>query len=437
MSFERQTMARTAAITLALGFTLIGPTLAIAAIGDTEIATWFDNRKGALSLTIDDALDDRADTLAILDDFNVKATFFLNTGDLLARPALQAAMIGASQNGHEIGAHTLTHPDLTRLSPVNRNRELEDAQIILENLIGKPVITLAYPFGAHNAAVEANTADYYIAARTVYPDALHPATGQNMYLLGEAPGPFNWNDSQFISSRLAFAQSAVDQGKWAIEMYHNLVGPGGINGELTHTEAALRGHLTNLTSGSLATELWVAPMGDVAQYYRSREESTLSTSFGGGDQMTVELTLADPTGRIATDLTLSTTVPGLWGEGTIEVRQADQLLPFTQSDSGVDIELKYNALPNGGDVLISVTPAGLAGDFDGDNDVDGADFLAWQRGFPSLFMSADLMEWRNHYGGVAASFTHLGGSSSIVPEPASIILLFVSQLFLGATRRRI
>jgi peptidoglycan/xylan/chitin deacetylase (PgdA/CDA1 family) len=204
--------------------------LSDASVGVSEIATWKDNLQGALSLTIDDALDDREETLAILDDFGVKATFFLNTGDLLARPALQAAMVGASQNGHEIGSHTLTHPNLTSLSNAALDHELRESQEILENMISKPVISLAYPFGADDARVWTATAQYYLSGRDVWPDALHPATGQDMYRLGEAPGPFDWTDAEFIVNRLAFAQSAVNEGKWAIEMYHNLVGPGGNNG---------------------------------------------------------------------------------------------------------------------------------------------------------------------------------------------------------------
>lgn len=397
---------------------LVASGISIAGVGDTVIATWKDNLAGALSLTIDDALDDREDTLGILDDFGVKGTFFLNTGDLLARPALQTAMIGASQNGHEIGSHTLTHPNLTSLSSFNRNKELEDSQQILEGLISKPVITLAYPFGAHNAAVEANTADYYIAARTVYPDALHPATGQDMYLLGEAPGPFDWTDAEFIANRLAFAQSAVDQGGWGVEMYHNLGAPGTLNRELFHTEAALRGHLTNLTTGNLAQELWVAPMGDVAQYYRSREESSLSSTFDGVDEVTVELTLTDPTGRIATDLTLLTTVPGAWGSGDIEVRQDGDILPFSQSADGSDIQVTYAALPNGGDVLVSLASSSISGDIDEDGDVDGIDFLELQRGLGSIYTNDDLSDWEDNYGTVAP----LSGISQ-VPEPSTILVL--------------
>lgn len=44
----------------------------------------------------------------------------------------------------------------------------------------------------------------------------------------------------------------------------------------------------------------------------------------------------------------------------------------------------------------------LPGDFDGDGDVDGRDFLAWQRGgSPASLSSSDLVSWQNNYGAVA------------------------------------
>ena len=389
--------------------------LARAGIGDTQIATWKDNRGGALSLTIDDALDDREDTLAILDDFGVKATFFLNTEDLLARPSLQQAMIQAAQTGHEIGSHTLTHPNLTLLSNADLDRELRESKEILENLINKPVQTLAYPFGADDARVRTVASQYYIAARDVYPDALHPATGQNMFMLGEAPGPFNWTDSQFIEERLDFATSAATTGGWAIEMYHNLGSPGTLNRELFHTEAALRGHLANLTAGDLS--LWVAPVGEVSKYYLSRENALLSSLFDGEDTITIELTLDDSSGSFTTPLTLLTEVPESWESEQILIQQSGKLLPFTQSNDSSGLQLTFDALPGAGDVFIS---SSVVGDFDANGRVDGSDFLAWQRNHPAALDSNDLGAWEEGFGANESD-----SALSLVPEPATVALAFV------------
>lgn len=77
--------------------------------------------------------------------------------------------------------------------------------------------------------------------------------------------------------------------------------------------------------------------------------------------------------------------------------------------------------------VLSDVPAGA--DFDGDGDVDGRDFLAWQRGdSPIPFSSADLTLWQSEYNGGA-----LMGSFS-VPEPSTAMFLLASLLCLKIRR---
>ena len=62
----------------------------------------------------------------------------------------------------------------------------------------------------------------------------------------------------------------------------------------------------------------------------------------------------------------------------------------------------------------------LAGDFDIDGDVDGFDFLKWQRGeSPNPLSASALADWETNYGTVAP----LSATSAAVPEPSSAVLL--------------
>jgi len=70
--------------------------------------------------------------------------------------------------------------------------------------------------------------------------------------------------------------------------------------------------------------------------------------------------------------------------------------------------------------------AALPGDFDMDGDVDGRDFLEWQRnGSPDPLSSTDLTLWQTQYGLTATP----GSATRLVPEPYSatqgLILLLV------------
>lgn len=88
-------------------------------------------------------------------------------------------------------------------------------------------------------------------------------------------------------------------------------------------------------------------------------------------------------------------------------------------------------LDNTGTLLV-----GYAGDFDFDGDVDGADFLAWQRGESANPLSAaDLDAWEGNFGAVAP----LAAASTAMPEPTTAALLMVAAtglLLLGGTTRQ-
>ena len=67
----------------------------------------------------------------------------------------------------------------------------------------------------------------------------------------------------------------------------------------------------------------------------------------------------------------------------------------------------------------------MPGDFDGDGDVDGNDFLTWQRGeSPIPLSSSDLTEWQENFGNVTSSMT---AASTGVPEPTTGLMLMLGM----------
>lgn len=84
---------------------------------------------------------------------------------------------------------------------------------------------------------------------------------------------------------------------------------------------------------------------------------------------------------------------------------------------------------NGVDVVLiglGSESAGLAGDFNGDQKVDGRDFLLWQRNTSV----GSLSDWQNNYGTGALTAT-----VSAVPEPTGLVLLCAAALPLLGRRR--
>lgn len=80
--------------------------------------------------------------------------------------------------------------------------------------------------------------------------------------------------------------------------------------------------------------------------------------------------------------------------------------------------------------LSLITVEGVTGDFDGDGDVDGQDFLVWQRGeSPEPLSATDLADWQGAYG--------VGPLAAIaaVPEPSTVLLIgIVGVSALGGRR---
>jgi autotransporter-associated beta strand protein len=74
----------------------------------------------------------------------------------------------------------------------------------------------------------------------------------------------------------------------------------------------------------------------------------------------------------------------------------------------------------------------IPGDFDNDGDVDGRDFMAWQRGeSPTPFSATDLTQWQTAYNGGA-----LTAATTAVPEPTGIVLALACGFAVLAVRKR-
>jgi hypothetical protein len=102
--------------------------------------------------------------------------------------------------------------------------------------------------------------------------------------------------------------------------------------------------------------------------------------------------------------------------------------------NGVNLYIRYD-WGDGNDVALYTKPSGLAGDFDGDGDVDGRDFLAWQRGeSPRPWGAGNLALWRQNYRESAAEISSTAPMT--VPEPNSMAMFLLAAGSLSRKRLR-
>jgi peptidoglycan/xylan/chitin deacetylase (PgdA/CDA1 family) len=111
---------------------------------------------GRIALSFDDGMEDNHRVvLPILREYGIPATFYVVTGLLgqpnpflggSARMMTVEELREAAGHGVEIGAHTVTHPDLSTLSYEACLREMTESRERLEALLGRAPMTFAYPF---------------------------------------------------------------------------------------------------------------------------------------------------------------------------------------------------------------------------------------------------------------------------------------------------
>ena len=140
--------------------------------------------EGAFAITFDDAFDSlRTRALPLLERLGVPATVYapasyVESGELMRwgklerwaatdqeselRPLSWDGVRELARAGWEVGSHTSSHPRLTEIAPEDADRELRSSRSAIEEALGRPCTSIAYPFGDYDErlAGQARAAGY-------------------------------------------------------------------------------------------------------------------------------------------------------------------------------------------------------------------------------------------------------------------------------------
>lgn len=119
---------------------------------------------GQVTVSIDDGVKQDLRTAELLDRHRLRATFYVPAKE---PRELTPAELRSLSARFEIGAHSFSHIDLTSVPPEEARRELREGKAWLEQVIGREVDGVAYPFGRFNDEVARLAAEEaYTFART-------------------------------------------------------------------------------------------------------------------------------------------------------------------------------------------------------------------------------------------------------------------------------
>lgn len=152
------------------------------ALGLSEAVGWL--RQGqsfpprSFVITFDDGYRSVYDkAFPVLQGYGLPATVFVTVGERMeAGPVGRLPSLGGrsmlawheiremQQWGIGIGAHTLTHPDLTRLSLDRAEAEIRDSKAIIEDALGARVDCFAYPYGRYDQRIHEIARQHFACA---------------------------------------------------------------------------------------------------------------------------------------------------------------------------------------------------------------------------------------------------------------------------------
>jgi len=198
---------------------------------------WPNGAKAAVVLTYDDALTSQLDhAIPVLDAAGFKGTFFLPGPKLADIPRWRAA----AAEGHELGNHTIFHPCPAASFPAERRytseaytpasmlKEIEQQNVLLTALDGKPTHGLASPCGQTMAggvdyleALRAAKLVTYVRGVYTSPEDLRAEVGR----MDPMHVPSRGFDEKVTGAQLIdFAKEAEAGGGMAVYLFHGVGG---------------------------------------------------------------------------------------------------------------------------------------------------------------------------------------------------------------------
>ncbi|MDE3248855.1 MAG: polysaccharide deacetylase family protein [Bacteroidota bacterium] len=238
---------------------------------------WYGNKKAAVVLTYDDAIDQHLDNaLPVLDSLGFKASFYITAFS----PSMQQRMNewkALPKRGHELGNHTLYHPciggagrewvspdyDMSKYTLRRMLDEIRMTNLFLQALDGRKERTFAFTCGdmtiADSPFIQHLSKDF-IAARAVRA-AMHPINEVDLYNVD-----CYVVNGQTAAQLMEWVDKAIATKSLLVLLFHGVGGGNALN-----IEAGEHRRFLQLLKEK-TKQVWVSPLAEVAKYIKQYQD---------------------------------------------------------------------------------------------------------------------------------------------------------------------
>jgi peptidoglycan/xylan/chitin deacetylase (PgdA/CDA1 family) len=179
-----------------------------------------------ISITFDDGTRSQYTTaFPLMRDRNIVGTFYIPTGYFPADNPynkITASELLQMQNaGNEIGSHSVSHPDFTKLNETQIRQEYAESKATLQSY-GLTVNNFAYPYGTGDLNYANGIASqYYRSTRIVFysPMTIANASFQLSAVYGQSQGAQYAN---LLPALKSMVNNTVNSNQWTVFYFHNV-----------------------------------------------------------------------------------------------------------------------------------------------------------------------------------------------------------------------
>jgi peptidoglycan/xylan/chitin deacetylase (PgdA/CDA1 family) len=319
-----------------------------------SVATWKDDRQGAISFTFDDGYRGAFEHGgAELEAAGLKGTFYIltdTTAEYYGELASTALVMEYKNKDHEIASHTSNHSNLgwlTESGDVDSINQLLSASIeLLNERFNQYTMSMSIPYGSFLYETLELISSYFFSARSSQ-FGFNLATPYDFFALKSWP-VLSTNSPAFVDSLLLITESF---STYLPLMYHDMVDT--TFDEELHIYTYSRQLFSETLEAAQGRDLWIDTHERIYKYIRERNAlRILDMGDGEMDQEGGKFSfIADdglPDSIFNVELSLKINLPQSWIEDTVTVGPESNFSYKKVQLDGMDPFIRYDWLPVSG-----------------------------------------------------------------------------------------